>query len=175
MKAIHLVLLANFLAGCQTASNSSPADKLVELCEELRSEGHFEIPKEFGCKKEDLEIFEEHYGELPEDLVDFLCGFLPKGDLDISLLKTTHPVALLEEQTNFVPFEGNIKHRLFGLGWWIGEQDGDGWFYDLETGKIYAIDIYSNDLPTRDQTLSAAYKSFENLDEWVGFLSQQFE
>ena len=151
-------------------TESMAASKLLNLFQKLRGQWG-EIPDEFGCSKEDLKVFYPHYkAPLPNELVDFLCRILPKGYLDIGVFKTGTPKRLLKEQLGAVPFEGNIKYNLFGLGWWSGETDGDGWLYDLDSGQVHAIQIYHNYEDSKEIVLSKAYHSFGSLNEWVDFL-----
>ena len=157
-----------FEVNCQQAIKS-----LLFLYERLKGQGH-DIPDEFGCAADDLKIFGPHYSQpLPMELVDFLCATLPQGYLDIGVYKTIGPEALLAEQLEAIPLEGNMKHGLFGLGWWTGDCDGDGWLYDLQSGKIYAVPIYNNDEETRGGVLESAYQTFDNFSEWVIFLEQE--
>lgn len=151
----------------------SAPEHLLFLYDRLRGQGH-EIPEAFGCTAQELEIFTEHYPrELPQELIDFLCATLPKAYLDIGVYKTKPPKALLQEQLDAVPLEGNMKHGFFGLGWWTGDTDGDGWLYDLEDGRIYAVQIYHNDEETKQDVIDLAYQSFDSFDAWVDFLEQE--
>jgi hypothetical protein len=130
------------------------------------------VPREIGCKTEELSVFEGSYPvPLTPDLKEFLVMTLPRGFLDIGVFKTMGgPRELFAEQRNAVPFEGNIKHGFFGLGWWTGESDGDGWLYDLHNGRIYAVMLYHNDEPSRKAVHDLAYHDFANFEEWVDFL-----
>ena len=176
-----LLLATGFLLGCQQSTNPETdrshmpeaAQKLHSLYDRLRGQGHI-IPDKMGCDRTDLEIFEKHYDQpLPDELVDFLCATLPGGYLDIGVYKTADPKALLYEQLGAVPLEGNVKHGFFGLGWWTGDTDGDGWLYDLQGGKIYAVQIYNNDEDNRAAVIEAAYQEFDSFDTWVDFLEQE--
>ena len=62
---------------------------------------------------------------------------------------------------------------LFGLGWWSGDTDGDGWLYDLEDGKIYAVQSYHNDEETKEEVINLAYQVFDSFGAWVNFLEQE--
>ena len=149
------------------------AQKLHSLYDRLRGQGH-EIPPELGCDRNDIEIFEEHYDHpLPEELIEFLCATLPQGDLDIGVYKTSDAIGLLREQLDAAPLEGNIKHGFFGLGWWTGDSDGDGWLYDLQSGKIYAVQVYDDDEESREAVIELAYQKFDSFDTWVDFLEQE--
>ena len=149
---------------------NNAAQSLLELYENLRGTGHY-IPDLIGCDLRDLSIFEDVYpAPLTPELKNFLVQILPQGSLDIGVFKTLPPSELLEEQQDAVPFEGNIKHGFFGLGWWTGDCDGDGWFYDLYNGRIYAVMLYHNDKESREAIHELAYKTFDDFDTWVEFL-----
>jgi hypothetical protein len=148
----------------------SAANKLLSIFDLLRGTGH-EVPDEIGCSDAALSVFEGYYPvPLPQDLRDFLTLILPAGSLDIGVFKSLPPARLLREQQDAVPFEGNMKHGFFGLGWWTGDADGDGWLYDLQNGRIYAVMLYHNDEESREAIHDLAYHDFGSFKEWVDFL-----
>ena len=163
------------MTGCKdnSSAKTQAAIKLFQLYDKIKDQGHI-IPEEFGCTEKELEIFSKHYKKpFTKDLIEFLCETLPKSSLDIGVYKTESPKDLLNEQLNAVPFEGNMKYNLFGLGLWTGESDGDGWFYDLETRKVHAIQLYYNDEKSKKDVLEKAYHSFNSLEKWIDFLEKE--
>jgi hypothetical protein len=153
--------------------DSDAAAALLQLYTNLRGRGHI-IPDEFGCDPQELTIFAKHYSHpLPRELIDFLSKTSPRGYLDIGVFKTDRPEELLKQQLDAVPLEGNIKYGFFGLGWWTGETDGDGWLYDLVEHRIYAVQIYSNDEANRESVIDTAYQRFDSLKDWVSFLEKE--
>lgn len=148
----------------------SDSNALLALYRELKGNGH-EIPPHFGCSDSELDIFAPHYPvTLPRRLRDFLLNTMPKGSLDIGVYKTCEPKCLLAVQLDNVPFYGNIQNGFFGIGWWTGESDGDGWLYDLRDHRIHAIDLGDNYDHTRESLIEAAYLSFNGFGDWIRYL-----
>lgn len=159
----------------ESASSAIVAsERLLTLYELLRNRRFGRIASEFGCSPADLAIFEGHYSvPLPMELQNFLVRTLPYGSLDIGVYKTKPPAGLLEEQLNTVPFYPNLENHLFGLGWWTGQGDGDGWLYDLVEGGIYAVGLGDSYDHTRETLLASSYLKFAGFEPWVGFLHQE--
>lgn len=148
----------------------SDSDALLSLYRELNGTGH-EIPPQFGCNNSELDIFGPHYPvPLPRRLREFLADTLPKGSLDIGVYKTCEPKCLLSAQLNSVPFYGNLQNGFFGLGWWTGGSDGDGWLFDLRDHRIHAIDLGNNYDHTRESLIGTAYLSFDGFGDWIRHL-----
>lgn len=152
------------------------SENLLELYKTLRGGADwipkaFEIPKAFGCLDADLEIFAPHYPlPLPKELRAFLVETMPQGYLDIGILKTYGPRELLNEQLGAVPFYGNMGLGFFGLGWWTGNSDGDGWLCDLDDLRVYAVSLSHNYDNTRETLIRKAYLQFDSLAAWVAYL-----
>jgi hypothetical protein len=179
MKWLILLLALAMIVGCRSESTSRQADasaggkRFLELCSILRGTGHI-VPDLLGCSREELAIFEEYYSQpIPEELVTFLSATLPDEELDIGVCKTLGPKGLLEMHMERPQFQGQFQFGLFALGWWTGDTDGDGWFYDIETGHVLSLPISHVGGASRRDSLDAAYREFGSFQEWVAFLFEE--
>ncbi|MEO1526701.1 MAG: hypothetical protein AAFX06_14795 [Planctomycetota bacterium] len=157
------------------ASLPAYVSRLFTLYERLRATGWETLPDQFGCSAEQLLCFDEHYHvELPRELKEFLTLTLPVSYLDIGVYKTGPPAELLDEQLQAVPFYPNIENHLFGIGWWSGDGDGDGWVYDLIDRRVHAVAHGNAYDHTRESFLaSESYLQFDGFGPWVDYLSER--